>query len=58
MDRLKEDVLESIRIGLRHARMMVEKIPLTKQDGSKRTIEEYQQILIHAIRELEREELL
>jgi riboflavin synthase alpha subunit len=56
-DQLAIDVQAAVRIGLKHARMMVEKLP-TSVNGVSLTIGEYRAVLIDAIKELEREELL
>lgn len=57
-DQLREDVVKTVRIGLKHARMIVEAMPVNKPDGTPRTLEEYRALLIYGISELEKEDLL
>jgi hypothetical protein len=58
MDRLSEDVTNCVRIGLRHARQLVSVLPINKQDGTKRTVEEFRDLVIHGITQLEKEDLI
>ena len=58
MDDLAKSVQDTVRIGLRNARRLVEAMPTQTDNGVPMTVWEFKAICVSAIKKLEEEDLL